>query len=76
MMLLRISSGTDQDFLSRGFVTEPMLRERLRDSVRKQERERQWTILLVLTFERIEFIYCTLGKGAENQNGNLRWHLP
>ena len=19
---------------------------------------------------------CVLGKGAENQNGNLRWHLP
>ena len=19
---------------------------------------------------------CTLGKGADNQNGNLRWHLP
>ena len=20
--------------------------------------------------------HCDLGKGAENQNGNLRWHLP
>ena len=35
MMLLRISSGKDQDFLSRGSVTEPMLRERLRDSERE-----------------------------------------
>ena len=49
-----ISSGKDQDFLSRGFVTEPMLRERLRESERKQEREGQWTTLLVLTFEHIE----------------------
>ena len=25
----------------------------------------------------LKIIYVdTLGKGAENQNGNLRWHLP
>ena len=35
MMLLRISLEKDQDFLSRGFVTEPILRERLRDSERE-----------------------------------------
>ena len=32
---MRKSSGKYQDFLSRGFVTEPMLRERLRDSERE-----------------------------------------
>ena len=24
----------------------------------------------------VYWMYSELGKGAENQNGNLRWHLP
>ena len=43
------------------------LKEMLNEKAANQSRE-----------PRVTFSHCVnyLGKGAKNQNGNLRWHLP